>query len=100
MANERIERNEENGSVKRNPKNPNNTNGMVITVYREEARRRVSEDPTNKTMPRGIGHDRRALLLAYSRKLRDEACKKVPLPETKTKSKIKNTLKSLSCKET
>lgn len=71
--------------MKTNPKNPNITNGVVITVYREEARRRVSEYPTNKTTPRGIGHDRRALLLAYSRKLRDEACKKVPLPETKTK---------------
>ncbi|QCE15822.1 hypothetical protein DEO72_LG11g2834 [Vigna unguiculata] len=97
MENERRERNEEIGSVKRNP---NNANGVVITVYKEEdGRRRVSEDPTNKTKPRGIGHDRRVLLLAYSRKLRNEACKKIPLPETKTKSKIKNALKMLSCKE-
>ncbi|KAL9313564.1 hypothetical protein ACSQ67_019016 [Phaseolus vulgaris] len=73
-SDERRERNEENGSVKINP---NNTNGVVITLYKEALRRRVSEDPTNNTKPRGIGHDRRALLLAYSGELRNEACHKL-----------------------
>lgn len=81
-SDERRERNEENGSVKINP---NNTNGVVITLYKEALRRRVSEDPTNNTKPRGIGHDRRALLLAYSGELRNEACHKVSLPKTKSK---------------
>ncbi|KAK7353140.1 hypothetical protein VNO80_18580 [Phaseolus coccineus] len=99
-SDERRERNEENGSVKINP---NNTNGVVITLYKEAVRsgfrRRVSEDPTNTTKPRGIGHDRRGLLLAYSGELRNEACHKVSLPKTKSKSNIKNALKRLSCKE-
>ncbi|CAJ1974175.1 unnamed protein product [Sphenostylis stenocarpa] len=115
----------ENESRKRNP---NNTDGVVITVYKESvrsrSRRRVSDD---KTKPRGIGHDRRALLLTHSLELRNACSQKVPLPRTKTKvidclsafcirvvrdaktvscfsssisqSKINNALKKLSCKE-
>jgi len=63
--------------------------GVVITVYVESPRTRSikpSEDPRNKTKPHpsfrkpqitrsqsSLGYDRRAHLLAYSRKLRENA---------------------------
>lgn len=68
-----------------------NTNGVVIKVYVESVTTR-SEDPIKKTKPYPHGYDRRAQLLAHSRKLRNEGSENVPLPtnqsQTITKSKV------------
>ncbi|TKY74316.1 hypothetical protein E2542_SST03077 [Spatholobus suberectus] len=96
---ERIERKKQNKSVARN----SNTNSVVITVYTESVTtrsRRLSEDPTKKTKAHphfksnGIagtqGYDRRALLLAHSRELRNAASENVPLPTNQSPPKTKS----------
>ncbi|CAL0327396.1 unnamed protein product [Lupinus luteus] len=99
------ENNKENESVLNKDTNPN---GVVITVYVESMKTR-SEDPTKKTKAHPHfnitrdsvthGYDRRAQLLEYSRKLRNQGSENVPLPtnqsHTKTinKSKVKSMLK-------
>ncbi|RDX81484.1 hypothetical protein CR513_37832, partial [Mucuna pruriens] len=99
---ERTERKKQNESVER--KTNTNTNSVVITVYSESVTtrsRRQSEDSTNNPRFRSKGtagsqgYDRRALLLAHSRQLRNEGSQKLQLPTNHSQPKTKSMLKGI-----